>query len=218
MKPEKDQIFKDLKFCYLPDNDICKTRRFRIELAQSYGATWVKEFSPEVTHIIVDNNKLYDYEWVAKYLKLSSRPENVIVVNDEFQVQCIKQKKIQDHNRGIFLIPGWEETEETTETEAVEISSVEISSIDDAIRETKKLDRFLPGLSDDDVGEEDDSLSTTAVPEEEDTYDERHSSPEPEHKPKASRSRKYSSDASWQKELPCMKGGNGERVTVSDIL
>lgn len=101
MRPEKDGIFKNIKFCYLPDNGVCETRKFRTKLAQSNNAIWVKGFSPEVTHMIVDDNKICTYEWIAKYLELSSRAESMIVVNERFQMECIQQKKIQDHRKTV---------------------------------------------------------------------------------------------------------------------
>lgn len=40
----------------MPNNDISTPRRKRIEKAQEYGAAWAREWSPEVTHVIVDEN------------------------------------------------------------------------------------------------------------------------------------------------------------------
>lgn len=40
----------------MPNNDIAVPRKKRIEKVQEYGALWAKDWSTEVTHVIVDGN------------------------------------------------------------------------------------------------------------------------------------------------------------------
>lgn len=64
--PESDQIFKGLKFFFVPNNDISPARRLRIQRSQEYGALWAQEWSADVTHVIVD--KGLDYKELLKVL------------------------------------------------------------------------------------------------------------------------------------------------------
>lgn len=64
--PESDQIFKDLTFFFVPNNDISPARRLRIQRSQEYGASWAQTWSSDVTHVIVD--KGLDYKEVLKVL------------------------------------------------------------------------------------------------------------------------------------------------------
>lgn len=64
--PESDQIFRGLKFFFVPNNDISPARRLRIQRSQEYGALWAQEWSADVTHVIVD--KGLDYNEILKVL------------------------------------------------------------------------------------------------------------------------------------------------------
>ena len=44
----------------------------RIQRAQEYGATWAKEWGDDVTHVIVDNNLVF--QDLISYLKIESLP------------------------------------------------------------------------------------------------------------------------------------------------
>lgn len=47
------RYFQDLRFFYVPDNDINPTRKFRIRRAREHGAEWTRAPS-QATHVIVD--------------------------------------------------------------------------------------------------------------------------------------------------------------------
>lgn len=64
--PESGQIFKGLKFFFVPNNDISPSRRLRIQRSQEYGASWAQTWSSDVTHVIVD--KGLDYKELLKVL------------------------------------------------------------------------------------------------------------------------------------------------------
>ena len=57
---------------FLPNNDIAPARRLRIKKALEWGALWVKEWRPDVTHIIVDKDLVY--KDVLAYLKIPALP------------------------------------------------------------------------------------------------------------------------------------------------
>jgi DNA polymerase IV len=44
----------------------------RIEKANQYGATWVKDWSPGITHVIMDDH--LKYQDLIKFLKLEELP------------------------------------------------------------------------------------------------------------------------------------------------
>ncbi|KAL9056907.1 MAG: hypothetical protein Q9162_002678 [Coniocarpon cinnabarinum] len=102
--PEKLQFFKDSKIYFFPNNDIDMGRRIRIFRAVERGATWVKTWHHNVTHLVVDNNmKLPD---LLKELRLDELPVDVILVNDEYVPACVEAKarldpaQLQFHVRG----------------------------------------------------------------------------------------------------------------------
>jgi hypothetical protein len=53
---------------FFPNSDTNKARKMRIEKAEEYGATWVRDWTPGITHIIMDDNMTY--QDLTKYLKL----------------------------------------------------------------------------------------------------------------------------------------------------
>lgn len=65
--PQSEQIFLDKIFYYIPDDDIAALRRLRINKARTYGATWTKQWTPSITHIIVDSG--LTFRQIAKWLE-----------------------------------------------------------------------------------------------------------------------------------------------------
>ncbi|KAI0183919.1 hypothetical protein EV127DRAFT_253857 [Xylaria flabelliformis] len=93
MVPESRQIFKGLRFYYLPDDDIDPARKAKITKAREHGATWVRE-AHVATHIIVD-------EWltlgaVIKFLKYELFMSSVIIVNEKFPIDCTRRRELID--------------------------------------------------------------------------------------------------------------------------
>jgi DNA polymerase IV len=73
--PEPQQIFKGLKFFFVPNNDVALARRLRIIKAQEYGALWARVWSSDVTHIIADKNLVFqDVLQVVEADKISVTP------------------------------------------------------------------------------------------------------------------------------------------------
>ncbi|RKF58122.1 DNA-directed DNA/RNA polymerase mu [Erysiphe neolycopersici] len=107
---EKDRIFAGQTFLFIPTNDIAPLRRKRIAKARSFGALWTKEWSPSVTHIIVD--KSLNYKEMMAYLKpmlgSESIPSNVIFVNDEYPNECANFRCILDPFQERYTVIGSE--------------------------------------------------------------------------------------------------------------
>lgn len=57
---------------FFPNNEINPARKLRIRRAVEYGATWAKDWTKSVTHIIVDKD--LEMKDVLKHLKMDSIP------------------------------------------------------------------------------------------------------------------------------------------------
>lgn len=98
------QIFKGCQFFFFPNNDINSARRFRIIKALEYGASWQKEFSIYVTHVIVDQG--LSYGELLKHIGRDSLPPSVIVVNENWPPECLTFGVLVNHNSTSFRLPG----------------------------------------------------------------------------------------------------------------
>lgn len=101
VRPESDQIFKDLSFYYVPDNDIAPARRIRITKAKEYGASWTR-FPQFATHMIVDKDIRYDE--VQKLVADAS--SSVIVVNENYPIDCVQFKTVLDPRQKKYQLLG----------------------------------------------------------------------------------------------------------------
>ncbi|KFX87792.1 hypothetical protein O988_09285 [Pseudogymnoascus sp. VKM F-3808] len=104
--PEQRRIFKDLVFFYVPPDDIAPVRRARIVKAREYGATWATEWTETVTHVIAD--KHLSYADITSFLKISSIPDHIILVNELYPLDCIQFKAILNPNQKQYLLKGYE--------------------------------------------------------------------------------------------------------------
>lgn len=102
--PEEQQIFRNLHFYFFPNNEGHPARRMRINKALQFGATWQKDWSPHVTHVIMDNGM--DYILLMKYLKQETLPKNVILVNESFPPECISYRSLLDPTQFQFRVKG----------------------------------------------------------------------------------------------------------------
>jgi DNA polymerase IV len=103
LRPESEQIFKDLTFYYVPDDDIAPARRLRITKAREFGATWVR--TPRIaTHIVVEKHIQYkDIESVLKNTNKNLPPK---VVNEEYPVDCIQFKALLQCSQNKYRLTG----------------------------------------------------------------------------------------------------------------
>jgi DNA polymerase IV len=110
--PAAEQLFRGKKFFFLPDDDIAKGRKLRIEKAQQYGAEWVRSWSSDITHIIVD--KGINYNDILKYLKVSALPDGVVLVNEIYPAQCITYRHMVNDKQPQYQVEGYEGALEAT--------------------------------------------------------------------------------------------------------
>ncbi|RGP79721.1 DNA polymerase iv [Fusarium longipes] len=103
LRPENEQILKDLTFYYVPDDDIAPARRLRITKAREFGATWVR--APRIaTHIVVE--KHIKYSELETVLKRTNKNVPPIVVNEEYPIDCIQFKALLRCNQKKYQLIG----------------------------------------------------------------------------------------------------------------
>ncbi|GAB0136154.1 hypothetical protein EsDP_00004466 [Epichloe bromicola] len=103
IRPEKEQVFKDLRFYYIPNDDIAPARRLRINKAREFGASWTRD-PLTATHIIVDKDIAYSD--VKKIIDGAGGPKTKVVVNEEYPVDCIRFRSVLDHGQKKYRVPG----------------------------------------------------------------------------------------------------------------
>ncbi|RDL41912.1 uncharacterized protein BP5553_01891 [Venustampulla echinocandica] len=108
LAPEKERVFQGLTFFYIPPDDIAPLRRARITKAKSFGAIWTKDFGMDVTHVVVD--KALTYQSIVQYLKsafrIDSLPGNVVLVNENYPVECIQFRSLLDPRQNQYAVTG----------------------------------------------------------------------------------------------------------------
>jgi DNA polymerase IV len=103
--PQNERIFKDLTFYYIPPDEKAPFRKFRIQKAREFGVTWAIDWNPEsITHVIVD--KGFKYESVMTFLKIDAWPSNIVLVNEDYPIDCTQHRFILDPKQGRYEIPG----------------------------------------------------------------------------------------------------------------
>ncbi|EED24091.1 DNA polymerase POL4, putative [Talaromyces stipitatus ATCC 10500] len=109
--PESEQIFKNLKFFFVPNNDISPARRLRIQRSQDYGAAWAQTWSTDITHVIVD--KGLDYKEVLKVLTPEQLFADIAIVNQDYVSDCLVFKSILLVTQARFRVDGTPKTSGT---------------------------------------------------------------------------------------------------------
>ncbi|KAK3389090.1 hypothetical protein B0T20DRAFT_425345 [Sordaria brevicollis] len=100
---EEDQIFRELSFYYIPDDNVAPARRLRIARAQAYGAKWVRSVD-EATHVIVDKRLVYrDIQNVIEANLMTSVP---VLVNEDYPMDCLQFGTILDPDQPRYHISG----------------------------------------------------------------------------------------------------------------
>ncbi|KAL9620358.1 MAG: hypothetical protein Q9204_008215, partial [Flavoplaca sp. TL-2023a] len=119
--PEAQQIFRGSKFCkftfssspsilisplqdFLPNDDVAPARKLRIHKVLERGGTWVKNWSDGITHIIVDKNLTYND--LLKYLKISSIPVGIALVNEHYPADCIQYRTLVNPDQIYYHVRG----------------------------------------------------------------------------------------------------------------
>ncbi|KAK8166504.1 hypothetical protein IWX90DRAFT_433006 [Phyllosticta citrichinensis] len=107
--PEDQRIFKNLVFFFFPNNDAHAGRRMRITKALEYGATWVVEWCPYISHVIVDKNFQFDKmkDWLKKHSFPEHFPRGAKVVSENWPSDCIVYKSLTDADSPQYRVTGY---------------------------------------------------------------------------------------------------------------
>ncbi|KAI9840016.1 MAG: hypothetical protein M1819_000208 [Sarea resinae] len=211
--PDAQKIFNGHNFYFIPNDDVAPARRLKISKAIEYGATWLKQWGQDVSHVIVDRN--ITYRDILSFLKISHLPADVTLVNETYPIECISFGFLMNPQQTRFRV---EVTEEPTprHSDVVQLggSSTEPSihppqndtgqigqrescdALDEAISQTKAIEH-LPLDSE----EEDDASGQTAS----DNSESEGNAPNP----KKRKLNKPSSSTSWQDRFNCMHKHDG---------
>ena len=100
--PESEQIFRHLRFYYIPNDDIAPTRKLRIGKAQEYGAQWVRDLS-SASHIVVDNR--LEYTDIEKILVSGPDPLPTLI-NEDYPIDCITYRALLNPNQQRYKVRG----------------------------------------------------------------------------------------------------------------
>jgi DNA polymerase IV len=122
--PKHQQTFDGLHFYFFPNNEKHPARFMRISKAISFGAAWHRDWTPFVTHVIID--KTMTYAMLLRFLKKDALPAGVIVVNETWPSECIAYRALLDYSRPQFRVSGAPAS--TATTEKVPVVEVPISS------------------------------------------------------------------------------------------
>lgn len=104
LMPKDQQIFSNLHFYFFPNNEKHPARFMRISKAITFGAIWHRNWTPFVTHVIVD--KSLDYAMLLKFLKKDTLPAGVTCINESWPSECIAYRALLDYNRPQFRVLG----------------------------------------------------------------------------------------------------------------
>ncbi|KIX04630.1 uncharacterized protein Z518_05500 [Rhinocladiella mackenziei CBS 650.93] len=104
--PSERQIFKGLVFYFIPNNDDCPVRRFRMHKAVQYGAIWAHKLCEEVTHILVCDGLSLKDTWFREV------PKGPAFVTIKWFIECLEDKEIKSTHWKRIQVPGSEASEE----------------------------------------------------------------------------------------------------------
>ncbi|USP74488.1 uncharacterized protein yc1106_01762 [Curvularia clavata] len=107
LAPEHKQLLKGKIVYFYPNDDISMARRRRIHKTIELGAAWVKDWSDDITHIIVDDDT-YTYAQLMRHLDRPI-PSNVVVVKfDPYIPRCIDRGELFAPTASFFAVKGAE--------------------------------------------------------------------------------------------------------------
>ncbi|KAK1688271.1 hypothetical protein BDP55DRAFT_657355 [Colletotrichum godetiae] len=101
--PEAQQIFRGLRFFFIPNDDIAPARKIRIRKVQEFGAQWVRSLE-NATHAIVDRR--LDWKSIEKVLSSASEGSSYMVLNEDFPMDCVRFKTLLNAKQKQYQVPG----------------------------------------------------------------------------------------------------------------
>ncbi|KAK1718768.1 hypothetical protein CaCOL14_011412 [Colletotrichum acutatum] len=101
--PEAQQIFRGLRFHFIPNDDIAPARKIRIRKSQEFGALWTRSLD-NATHVIVDRR--LDWKSIENVLSSASEGSSYIVLNEDFPLDCIRFKTLLNAKQKQYQVSG----------------------------------------------------------------------------------------------------------------
>ncbi|OHF01039.1 hypothetical protein CORC01_03606 [Colletotrichum orchidophilum] len=101
--PEAQQIFRELRFYFIPNDDIAPARKIRIRKAQEFGALWTRSLQ-DATHVIVDRR--LDWKSIESVLRSATEASSFTVLNEDFPLDCIRFKTLLNANQKQYQVSG----------------------------------------------------------------------------------------------------------------
>ncbi|KAH9218463.1 hypothetical protein DL95DRAFT_360649 [Leptodontidium sp. 2 PMI_412] len=111
MVPEAERVLSGKVIFWVPDNDVVLIRKKRIERAREFGAVWVREWTPEITHVVVDNDLNYQHvmDFLSPKIKSDKFPKHITLVNENYVVHCAQFKHLLDPKQKQYYVKGYQE-------------------------------------------------------------------------------------------------------------
>lgn len=98
------RLFTGLHFFYFPNSDVHPVRKLRIRKAIEHGAVWEKQWSPKVTHVIVDQGM--EFQQLLNYINAQKLPEGVILANENYPAMCLTNQFMISPDEPHFRVNG----------------------------------------------------------------------------------------------------------------
>lgn len=134
---EEQQIFRDLRFYFIPNDDISPARRIRIRKAQEYGAVWTRALQ-DATHVVVD--KSLAWKNVGPIICSTGSAYGRIVVNEEYPLDCIRFKALLNAGQKQYLVSGCPEQQSSASALEGQPSQPPVPSLRDQPRKSCQTD------------------------------------------------------------------------------
>ncbi|KAI9728643.1 MAG: hypothetical protein M1828_002749 [Chrysothrix sp. TS-e1954] len=100
--PERRQVFKDLTFFFVPNDEISPARTMRIRKAIEYGAEWARRWSDAVTHVVVDSG--IPIKDVLRYLRMDKFPSHVVLVYERYPADCLTFGMLINPDQALYRV------------------------------------------------------------------------------------------------------------------
>ncbi|KAK2065343.1 hypothetical protein LY76DRAFT_600312 [Colletotrichum caudatum] len=104
--PEEQQVFRGLRFYFIPNDDIAPARKIRIRKAQEFGASWVRSLEA-ATHVIVDRN--LNWKSIESIVRPKNGAASYLVLNEEYPLDCLRFKTLLNANQKQYRVSGFPE-------------------------------------------------------------------------------------------------------------
>ncbi|KAL8986939.1 MAG: hypothetical protein Q9177_003804 [Variospora cf. flavescens] len=116
-------LLSTIQAYFIPNDDVAPARKRRIRKTMERGAAWIKQWDDRITHIIVD--KSLSYSDVLKFLKMSSIPSNMAVVNELYPSECVQYQMLVNPSQRLYQVQGFQEKLKPEKGRSFETPSIE---------------------------------------------------------------------------------------------